>query len=69
MHELEVLFCFQFLLDSKISKVQNNLVSKPCPDGGLNMLAIATFLFSMKIIWLQRIAGIAGESSYSKTGN
>ena len=57
------------LLDGKISKVQNNLVSKPYPDGGLNVLAVATFLSSMKIIRLQRMAGIAGESSYSKTGN
>ena len=66
MHELEVLFCFQFLWDGKISKAQNNLVSKPYQDGGLNMLAVATFLSSMKIIQLQIIAG---ESSYSKTGN
>ena len=62
MHELDALF-FQFLWDSKRSRVKKYVVCKHYEDGGINMPDVFTLLASRKIIWLQRKAE---ESSYSK---
>ena len=55
MHDLNVLF-FQFLWDSKRSKVSKSVVCKPCEDGGMNMLDVFKFLSAMKILWLRKIS-------------
>ena len=47
---------FQFLWDSKRTKVSKTDVCKPYEDGGMNMLDILNFLSGMKFLWLLKVS-------------
>ena len=47
---------FQFLWDSKRSKVSKSVECKPYEDGGMNTLDVFNFLSAMKILWLRKIS-------------
>ena len=46
---------FNFIWNSKTEKVKRKIITQNYENGGLKMIRIDTFIFSMKLTWINRL--------------